>query len=455
MDYTDKFYKKYLKYKLKYNKLKYDKMDHGLNIKKKDLNGGTRYDCVPENKFKEICIEKENGKYRSKEGCENDCELQYIRNELKKINIDRESAQFYLFIKDIIANEKINVFLKGGNVLGLKVLKMIHNKYKNDDEKFKKVFTEFLKLDLIKDWDFAGYTKNPITPEYREHIDEVAKKYKLHQRASKFMLYQTKRPILLEGKPLFEIAVLDSDTFSKLEIPLTTMKVKVNEYNVKYVFMFCKIFYAYKEKGEEFDFDILKRMLDRIDVIIYPHKNGLYNVTNNFDKGSLNDEILEFIRPFEDFDKNLPQFLATHIEDPFRILYRLPEKNMPKNDKIKQFLNTINIKNEDWLFDSTFIDKIIVMFCEKLGDKLLDIYKTEYINTHDVKKSIEKIDSFMIGTSFSRIEIDYAMITPKGKSMLKSIFENIIKEIGKKDINDMEFNSKFFKFVKFLTNKMF
>jgi len=47
------------------------------------------------------------------------------------------------------------------------------------------------------------------------------------------------------------------------------------------------------------------------------------------------------------------------------------------------------------------------------------------------------------------------MITPKGKSMLKSIFENIIKEIGKKDINDMEFNSKFFKFVKFLTNKMF
>lgn len=446
MDYTENFYKKYIKYKLKYNNLK------SANLI--DLKGGGRYDCVPENKFKDICIEKENGKYKSKDGCINDCEVQYIRNELKKVNIDRESSQFYLFIKDIIKNEKVDVYLKGGNVLGLKVLKMIYDKYKNNDTKFRRIFKEFLKLELIKDWDFSGYTKKEITKDYREHFDTIARQYKLHQRASRFILYQTKKPILLEGKPLFEISILDSDTFSKLEIPLTTMKVKVTEYNVKYVFMFCKLFYAYKNTGDEIDFDILKRMLEKIDVIIYPHKNGLYNVTNNFDKGNLNDEILGFIKTYNDFDKNMPQFLATHIEDPFRILYRLPEKNIPKNDKIKEFLNKeLNIKNQEWLFDSVFIKKMTKLFCENLGNKLVNLYKEEYIKTMDIKKSIIRVDKFLDGISFARIELDYQMLTDNGKNLLKLIFNNLINEIDKKNINEIEMDMKLFKFIKFYSNQ--
>ncbi len=442
MNYEDNFYKKYIKYKYKYLQ------------KINSLKGGGRYDCVPENKYKDICVEKENGKYRSKESCVNDCEVYYVRNELKKVNIDKEASKFYLFIKDIIKTEKVDVYLKGGNVLGLKVLKMIYDKYKNNDNKFRAVFMEFLKLELIKDWDFAGYTREAITSEYREKFDNIAKQYRLHQRATKFILYQTEKPILLEEKPLFEIAILDSDSFSKLEIPLTTMKVRVTEYNVKYVFMLCKLFYSYKENGEDFDFDILRRILEKIQVIIYPHKNGLYNVTNNFDKGGLNNKILEFIKPYEDFDKNLPQFLATHIEDPFRILYRLPEKNIPKNDRVKKFIQKhLTNSNQEWLFDSAFITKITKLFCENLGAKLLEIYKDEYIKTFDIKKSIEHVNTFLSGVSFGRIEVDYKMLTDNGKTLLSLLFSNLIKEIDKKNINEIGMELKIFKFMRFLVNK--
>ncbi len=179
----------------------------------------SRYFCEPKNKFSDICFEASNGKYNTKESCINDCENKYIDNELIKIKIKQETIPFYFFIKDIINNEKIDVYLKGGNVLGLKILKMIYDKYKHDDEKFLETFKKFLELDLVKDWDFAAFSNNKITPEYRKHLDKVARKYHLHQRASTFILYQTKTPMLLEEKPLFEISIVDSDSFSKLELP--------------------------------------------------------------------------------------------------------------------------------------------------------------------------------------------------------------------------------------------
>ena len=318
---------------------------------------------IPTNKFNDICHEHEKGKYRTKESCINGCEQEYINKHLIDIKIKGETVKFYLFIKDITTNknkdERIDVYIKGGNVIGLKLLKMIYDKYRNDDKKFKEVFYKFLDLELVKDWDFAGYTKKQIDEDYRNKLDEISGQYQLVPRAKTFILYQTKRPILTDDKPLFEISILDSDAYSKLEIPLTTMKVKVDQYNLKYIYMFAKSFLAYKDKKEEFDFDILKRMLDRIQIIMYPHKKGLYDVKNKLDKGNLNDDLVNYIKTFDDFDQNLPQFLATHIEDPYRMLFRLIDKNIKKTDKIKQFIKNELKENENqsWLFDSEWLLK--------------------------------------------------------------------------------------------------
>jgi hypothetical protein len=178
------YYEKYIKYKAKYLKLQ---EAGGQNETKQNKQNKERHECKPENKYLDICIPNPKGQYKSKESCMNDCENKYINHQLIKAHIKGETLQFYLFIKDIIQNEKIDVYVKGGNVIGLAILKMIYNKYKNNDKEFKKCFDEFLKLNLIKDWDFASYTKNPITDEYRSKLDDIAEKYKLVPRAKTFI----------------------------------------------------------------------------------------------------------------------------------------------------------------------------------------------------------------------------------------------------------------------------
>jgi len=434
------YYKKYLKYKYKY-------------INTRNSQTGGKYSCHPKNNFANICLEENDGKYKSKDSCINDCEGLHIRNELEKVKIFGETSQFYKFIKDIIANEKMKVYLKGGNVLGLQILVMMHDKLRNKPEEFIKCFDEFLKLDLIKDWDFSGYTSKPITDEYRGDLDRIAKKYHLHPRAKTFILYQTKKPILLDDKPLFEISIMDNEGFSKLEIPLTTMKMQVNEYNLKYVFMFCKQFYAYKLEKDQFDFDMLDRLISKIRIIIHPHSKGLYEVNKDFDKGKLNDKLIDFINKFKKYDENLPQFLATHIEDPYRMLYRLVEKNIKKNNKIKDFLkDNLNITKVDWLFDEKWIRKMITEFITQLGDKLEEIYK-DNSKTKNSYDSLLEVEKFLSVLSFNRIKSDYDILGEDGKNLLKLLFGKLVKLINKDDL-EISDNNKFINFIKFLQTKL-
>lgn len=423
------YYDKYMKYKAKY-----------LEIK-----GGERHECKPENKYNDICIPNIKGQYKSKESCMNDCENKYINHHLIKANIKGETLKFYLFIKDIINNEKIDVFVKGGNVIGLYLLKMIYNKYRNNDKEFKDCFSKFLRLELIKDWDFASYTKNNkiIDENYRDKLDKMAKKYKLVPRAKTFILYQTQRPILIDEKALFEISVLDSDTYSKLEIPMTTMKVKVTEYNLKYIYMFAKSFLSYKVVGEEFDFDIIKKMIDKINVVTHPHKDGLYDPGNNFDKGGLNNDLVKFINDFVKGDKKLAQFLVIHIDDPFRLLYRLPEKNIPKTDKIKNFIK-VELKESKmptWLMDTYKISKLAKSFFRVLGQKLADL------------GDVDKVIQFMASVKFNRTQLEYDTFTENSKDMLKMLFGPLVDKIGVEQLKELNDTDKLIVFIKFLIRK--
>jgi len=423
------YYDKYMKYKAKY-----------LSIK-----GGERHECKPQNKYNDICIPNIKGQYKSKESCMNDCENKYINHHLIKANIKAETLKFYLFIKDIINNEKIDVFVKGGNVIGLYLLKMIYNKYKNNDKEFKDCFSKFLRLELIKDWDFASYTKNnkTIDDNYRDKLDKIAKKYKLVPRAKTFILYQTQRPIFIDGKALFEISVLDSDAYSKLEIPMTTMKVKVTEYNLKYIYMFAKSFLSYKVSGEEFDFDIIKKMIEKINVVVHPHKDGMYDPGNNFDKGGLSNDLVKFINDFVKGDKKLAQFLVIHIDDPFRLLYRLPEKNIPKTDNIKNFIK-VELKESGmptWLMDTDKISKLAKSFVRVLGQKLADL------------GDIDKVIQFMAGVKFNRTQLEYDTFTENSKDMLKLMFGPLVDKVGVEQVKALGETDKLIVFIKFLIRK--
>lgn len=423
------------------NKLKYEKY-----CKKIELLGG-KYKCVPTNKFSDICINDDNGKYKKKESCVNDCEAHYIKEQLKEIKLDKETHKFYKFIKHLIKNEKIDVYIKGGNVIGLKILKMIYNKYKDNDDKFKKYFDEFLKLNLIKDWDFASYTQKEITEEYRNSLDEIAKEHRLVPRAKTYILYQTKHPIMTKDGALFEISILGNEhtKFSNMEIPLTTMKVKVNEFNIKYVFMFAKVFLDY-QNGKEIDFDILKRLISKISVITNSSNNGFYNDTDNFDNGGLNEDLINFIDKYKKYDKNLPQFLITQLKTPFRLLYRLPEKNIPKSKKIQNFLNKMMPNQKfDWLFNSDFVSKIIDEFTIDFGNKLKEEYKKGGFDF--VMKFIDGIEQW------NRIEIEYdKLFTDRSKELLNNMLDKLKIEIGIEKIKELDGTNKFYHLLQKISN---
>jgi hypothetical protein len=425
---------------------KYKKYDNKISFLKKNIEGG-KFECQPKNNFNDICIENNNGKYNSKNSCINDCENQYIKEQLLKANLSQETGKFYKFIKELIKSENIDVYIKGGNVIGLQVLKLLYDNYKDDDEKFKKYFNKYLELELIKDWDFASYSKNEITEEYKKNLDKLAKKNNLVSRAKRYILYQTKKPVLTEGKALFEIAIWENDCekYSCMEIPLTTMKMRITEYNIKYIFMFAKLFHSYKISNEDFDIDILKRLISKISVIIHPCRNGFYNDQKNFDNGDLSNDMINLIKKYEKEDKNLPQFLITQIKDPFRIIYRLPEKNIPKTKKISSFLDSANInKNTDWLFDSDFVTKIIENFTKDLGNEIEKIYKKDGLDK--VVKFLDNID-WMIDrgtTTYKDSFSDY------NKKLLDNILGKLIENMDIKELDNLDSKNKFFNLLQML-----
>ena len=431
------------------------------------LKGGSKYSCHPEKLYKDICKEDSKGKYKSHISCSNECETKYIDQHLG--DISKESKKFYFFIKDIVENEHLDVYIKGGNALGLNVLKMVRDKFRNNDKKFEEVFNEFLDLGLIKDWDFAAYSRQKITEDYRNHLDSVAKKHTLVSRAKTYILYQTKYPLRIDEKALFEIAVLDSDNYSKLELPLTTMKIRINRYN-KYVYMFAKSFFSYQQSQDPFDLDIIKKMLDNISVKVHPHKDGLYDPRDKFDPGDLNQNLIEFIDAFAKGDKKITQFLVIHLEDPFRLFYRLLEKNIPKTEKIRLFTKKYLNVFPSWLMDVDKIKRIVHDFCIALGKKLVDVYDDVDLaqissdsadidssvsadtssDSDFLSPSIKNVMGFLSGVNFGRTQIEYKNFTDNGKECVKTIFAPLLNKIK---IDELQNTDKLIVFLKFLKSK--
>lgn len=442
------FEQKYIKYKTKYLKLleqnklfgenteNIENIENGFareNTENDILEGGgqksSRFKCLPEKShYNQICQPESNGQYKSKQNCFNDCDKDFIRVQLKKANIYKESLQFYFLTKDLINQEHMKIYIKGGNVIGLAVLKLIYNAYSNDEAEFLKAFNNFLKLELIKDWDFTAYASNKeIDEKYREKLDKIASRYKLVPRAKTFILYQAKYPILTYDKALFEIAVLDSDSteYSKMEIPLTTMKVRVNEYNLKYIFMMAKSFYTWSEKKEPIDLDMLKKILSQIDIIIHPHKSGLYDPKNKIDSGELNDKLFSFIKKFTSDNQYWTQFLVTQLEDPYRLIYRMPEKNIKKTEKIIEYLDTnIKINKPSWLLDIHKTKQILDKFSKELSNELVKIYQKS--------NSLDEVLEFLDGVNFGKpqIQIEWEQFDPDTHTRLKNIFEPVVKKMG-------------------------
>ena len=423
------YYIKYLKYKNKY--LTLQKNNYNKSIQQ---SGGNKYECNPNVEFSMICTENPNGKYKTKTSCQNDCEGKYISYKLSTSIIRHERYKFIGFIKDLI-DADIDVYIVGGNALGLKILKMITEKYTGKE--FEKVFQAFLELELIKDWDFSAYTQKPITEKENEEFDKLASSYKLARRARTFILYQTHKPIETDSKALFEINIQETDDYSTLEVPISRMKIKMTQHNLKYIFMFAHNFLAYKTSNTKFDMDLIRAMIDKIRIEILPHQNGLFKVNKStFNDGDLSEDLLNIINSYKSEYEEYEQFLIVQIKQPDRIFYRLIEKNIPKNNRIEKFLSEYNCirNNPTWIFDSNKIKGLIKSFLEALSDKMVMIYNNTIKTTSSLEEVIVKIDEFYINVDLGRVTDFYEVFELEGKELLKRWLGDIYKIIQRENI---------------------
>lgn len=409
-----------------------------LELTSDNMIGG-KYICKPKNKFNNICEDNSNGIYNTKDNCIDECVNKYINNNLTRSKLAKETTGYYNLIKDLLA-ENMDIYLKGGTVLGLYIMQNIYRQ--TPKNLFQKKFAEYLKQDLIRDWDFACYTKDKkITQEYRAKLDSMADKYHMVPRAKTFILYQTKYPIKINDNSLFEISVLDHNDRVNLELPMTTITIRVTLDNIYEIFMLANCFYLYYVKNIPVDISYVKYVLKSMQFIVPPYKNGMFLV-NNMHTGSMSQSLLNFIKKFSKNDLNLQQFLITHIIEPHRMMYRLLSKNIPKSIKITNYYNVNKFsKKKLGILLGMNINKIITSFINKLSAQLYNIY------INNPNEAINKLNAFFEGVNLDRLRIEYPNISDEGKQLIKLLFNKIYKFVNFNDTNQLS------KLIKFLESK--
>lgn len=395
-------------------------MDDLIGGRKRKIN--KKYECNINGSFSNLCVVEPNGKYKTHTECMKNCDGKYIQKQLQKSGLYKETNIYYTFIKKLL-DMKMDVYLKGGNPMGILVLKMLSETYM-DETIFKQHFVNFLSLNLIKDWDFHCYTHTEINAEYKSQLDIIAKKHKFVSRGKKFILYQTKKPIEISETALFEISIWDKDNFSDIESVMSAMKIKVTKHNLKYIFMLANLFYRYNIKHDHIDINIIQYVLPSINVIIFPHSEGFFIIDKtNFNNGGLSDDLLDIIDSFQKkymYNPNIKQFLIAHIKEPKRMYFRLLAKNLPKSEMINKFLKEAKIAIPEWLIDSNNMITIITLFTNVLNDNINKMYN---------KAGIEGVFKLLQNVNFKPIKDEYIRFPQNGLNYIKKLLNELYHNI--------------------------
>lgn len=385
------YYQKHLKYKTKYQDLKY-------------MTGGN-YSCgeAPYNP----CIDNINGKYQTKNEC-----VKYCVPELSKLSkfhpdekdiVSTEFNEWVLYLTDTLQTyPNVNIYIKGGAVIGLDILKKFVIYCDNDQDIFDKYYDDFVALNLIKDWDFTLYYNEDVTfyNNYNEFL-EKSKKYNMNKEGEGILRefgtdgltmirYKTKNDDArnkIGSDDLFEMSIKYIEGLSSLEIPMTSMKIKLTIKNVKKIFDLMKVLYLNKINTiSNIKIDYLDYIFNDLIVSVNDVDNhGLFYVTNqNFDNGGLSIELLNIIAKTD--NTNEQQFIISQIKEPDRLFLRLSEKNIPKSNNIKNFFQKkLGIDPPEWTLDELYITKIVQFFIDNLQEYLIKIYNNNY------KKNIDEL----------------------------------------------------------------
>ena len=282
--------------------------------------------------------------------------------------LDDEIKKWISFIHDLISNN-YDVYVKGGSVTGLHVIKLLNS---NQIDDF-----------LIKDWDFTVFTD----PKKYDDIITLAKLYDIYLEGKTIIVLRHINHIKINNETLFELSVKDKEHMSDLELPISTMKIKITQDNIDNLFELSKQFYL---KNYTNTLDKIKH----IDIIIPHCANGYFAITSDtFDAGNLSEHLIDIIN-LSTKNINKRQFLITHIKQPDRLFHRL-NKNKIKS----QYIEKLNMSQHDWVLNMQSVNKLIDKFLT-----LLQIKSTNTFNKYADKLNIEITEECVVNM-FTELEL--------------------------------------------------
>jgi len=400
------------------------------------------------------------------------------------------------------------IYCKGGSALGFVVLKLLFDRYdtkfnnKNINANFIKLkFNEFVKLNLIKDFDFTVF----MNEDDKKKFTEEATTKKINKEGETISIFRFEDGLKIGDDYLFELSVKNKEEISDLELPLTNIKFEVNKDNIDSLFEIIDMFI----RVDNINFSKIKKILDNLlvkviingDNLVNSIKDGLYVITepDKISQGILSPELMKIIDDFlvainnsTDIERlTIMQFLITHLSEPDRLFIRFLQKNIKKTENIINFFNDNNIELPNWLMsEKVFQDiiRIIDLFLDHLNtiinseiDTLIpdSTFNQNKDNTAQIKKNIQKflknMESLFININFSRLhndKIDKTRVeklfpisifnklksyslklkAKKNNQYLKKVVNNSI-QIGKKLNSMYEESKKPFKYSLYLTGE--
>jgi hypothetical protein len=290
------------------------------------------------------------------------------------------------FIANIFANyPNSELYLKGGSVIGFLLLKEIYNHH----GKFDAIYENFKQMNLIKDYDFV-LEEEECCSDYFYY--EFGRECNIslngtHKYQGKRTFLHVMRSIdILKSDELFEMSVCVKDT--NIELPLTTMKIKITKDNFIDIFELIE-----KNTSGTIVRDDLK-ILEQINVDIPKHdNNGMFECEQNIDYLGLSNIISNVINGISD-NNNHRQCLCYLVKNPTD-LSRLRVKNIPKSDKIKNFYRQYFQEIPTWLLNNDVILNIVDKFINIIGDIVNDIYSKYNIDIDTIISNIDKLENMM------------------------------------------------------------
>jgi len=390
---------------------------------------------------------------------------------IKKIEIDKENLStnssnslnsiddeinhyIELFKYSFINYSSINFFLKGGFVIGFKIIQLITENLLNNQITLNPKQIIIDTMEFVRDFDITVCINSLDNNQYQYMLNqflsnEIILKY-FRKEGQVVIVLRDKnnlKTLSNQSESFIEMSIKNCETphdtshLIDLEIPLTSMMVQIHNSNIELVFSIIKSYYMLQQYGIELEDEFYYSLVQKINLLsIQIYKTtpqGLFDVLEcYYSSGNtkLGKEIIEQIENtsnqiMSNSDKindnhitnseSIKQFLASSIIQPDRLFIRLVGKNIPKSARCQRVLEkySIPISNINWLLDKDILNKIIITFLTNLSKLYIDWEKiinctdcsTSSINKHIIDSKIHLMDkTIFCGCNLGRLigEID-------------------------------------------------